>query len=163
MKAIRDLLGDYTFTDAARPLSETEVLEAAQDILWRRLQRQGTIGSPSDASEYLRHKIGMLEHEVFCVLWLDNRHQILCFQTLFTGSISGASVHPREVVKAALRVNATSCILAHNHPSGVTSASQADRDITETLVTALRTVEVRVLDHIIIGDGTLSMAERGWL
>jgi DNA repair protein RadC len=163
MQAIRDLLGDYSFHGSVQPLSEAEILEAAQDILFRRLQRLGSISRPTDASDYLRHKLGAFDHEVFCVLWLDNRHQILGFQTLFEGSISGASVYPREVVRAALRVNAAACILAHNHPSGVTEPSQADREMTQTLVTALRTIEVRVLDHIIVGAGTLSMAERGCL
>lgn len=149
--------------DLVCPLTDSEILDAAQRILYRRLQRQGSLASPSDASTYLRHRIGALDHEVFAVLWLDNRHRILAFEVLFTGSISGASVYPREVVKAALRVNAAACILTHNHPSGVAEASVADREITETLKVALNTVEVRVLDHIIVGEGTLSMAQRGWL
>ncbi len=163
MQAIRDLFGHYTITGATHPLSESEILQAAQDILYRRMQRQGAIGRPTDAAEYLRLKLSGLPYEVFGMLWLDTRHQVMGFETLFTGSISGASVHPREVVRAALRANAASCIAAHNHPSGITEPSAADHAITEELKTVLRSIEVRLLDHIIVGTNALSMAERGWL
>ena len=98
------------------------------------------------------------------VLFLNNQHQLLACETLFTGTINHTEVHPREIVKAALRHNAAAVILVHNHPSGITDASKADRAITSRMVNALSLVDVRVLDHFIIGDGeTLSFAERGWL
>ena len=102
--------------------------------------------------------------EVFACLYLDNRHRVLHFEELFRGTIDGASVHPREVVKAALHRNAAAVILAHNHPSGVAEPSAADRQITERLKSALQLVEIRVLDHLVVGDqDCVSFAERGWL
>lgn len=165
MNCARDVLGEYALTGSARPLSETEVLAAAEDILFRRLQRQGQLADPMAASEYLRYKIGALEHEVFVALWLDNRHQIIGTEQLFRGTISGAAVYVREVAKAALRANAAAVIFSHNHPSGFTDPSNADREITSQLKTALHMLDVRVLDHIIVGAGstTTSMAQRGLL
>jgi len=104
-----------------------------------------------------------LDHEVFAVLWLDNRHRVLSFEELFRGTIDGASVHPREVVKAALSHNAAACILAHNHSSGVSEPSQADVSLTSRLREALSLVDLRVLDHIVVGEDCTSFAERGLL
>jgi len=104
-----------------------------------------------------------LEHEVFTVLWLDNRNRVLAFEELFRGTIDGASVHPPEVVKSALIHNAAACIIAHNHPSGVSTPSQADRTVTDKLKEALSLIDVRVLDHIIVGDECTSFAEQGLL
>ena len=103
-------------------------------------------------------------HEVFASLFLDNRHQVIEYEELFTGTIDGASVHPREVVKRALYHNAAAVIFAHNHPSGVAEPSKADRSITSRLTAALALIDVRVLDHFVIGDGeVVSFAERGWV
>ena len=103
-----------------------------------------------------------LDHELFCCLFLDNRHRVLSFNELFRGTIDGTSVYPREVVKEALAVNAAAVILAHNHPSGVAEPSQADERITRRLKSALELVDIRLLDHLIIGDGrTTSLASRG--
>ena len=105
-----------------------------------------------------------LGHELFCCLYLDNRHRILAFVELFRGTIDGTSVYPREVVKEALAVNAAAVILAHNHPSGVAEPSQADERITRRLRSALELVDIRLLDHLIIGAGrATSMASRGLL
>ena len=102
--------------------------------------------------------------EVFAVLFLDTRHRVIAFEVLFRGTVDGASVHPREVVRRALVHNAAAVIFAHNHPSGVAEPSRLDRAITDRLVDALSTVDVRVLDHLVVGDGeTVSFAERGWL
>ena len=102
--------------------------------------------------------------EVFAALFLDTRHRVICFEELFSGTIDGASVHPREVVRRALAHNAAAVILSHNHPSGVAEPSDADRRVTERLRDALSLVDVRVLDHIVVGDReTASFAERGWL
>jgi DNA repair protein RadC len=139
------------------------VLEAAEVILRGRLQRQGCIGNPTDAADFLRVRLAALPHEEFHVLWLDQRHRILDCQRLFTGTIDGANVYPREVVRAALAVNAGAAIFAHNHPSGVAEPSAADRSITRELREALQLIGVRVLDHLIVGDECTSMACRGLL
>ena len=105
-----------------------------------------------------------LEHELFCCLFLDNRHRVIKFDEMFRGTIDGTSVYPREVVKEALAVNAAAVILAHNHPSGVAEPSQADERITKRLKSALELVDIRLLDHLIIGDGeATSLASRGML
>lgn len=139
------------------------ILAAAEGILYQKLQRQGCIGNPMDAADFLRMRLGALLHEEFHVLWLDNRHRILDCQRLFAGTVDGASIHPREVVRAALGVNASAAIFAHNHPSGVAEPSAADRAITRELCEALKLVGVRVLDHLVIGGECVSMATRGLL
>ena len=141
--------------------TEQDVLAAAEAILMGKLKRLGAITNPSDASDFLRMRLGGLAHEEFHVLWLDNRHRILDCQKLFTGTIDGSSVYPREVVRAALRVNACAAILAHNHPSGVAEPSAADRVITDELRDALKLIGVRILDHIVVGAQCVSMVGRG--
>lgn len=121
-----------------------------------------SIRSPTDTEAYLQARIRHLGHELFCCLYLDNRHRVLRFDEMFRGTIDGTSVYPREVVKEALAINAAAVILAHNHPSGVAEPSQADERITRRLKSALELVDIRLLDHLIIGDGeTTSMAGRG--
>jgi len=123
-----------------------------------------TIRSPSDTEKFLMGKLAGKEHEMFCIIYLDNRHRILAFEELFRGTIDGTSVYPREVVKESLNHNAAAIILAHNHPSGVSEPSQADERITKRLKAALELVDVRVLDHIIVGHAkTTSLASRGLL
>jgi len=153
----------YTRYKLTGDTTEQDVLAAAEGILKGRLERQGSIGTPTDANDFLRMRLGALAHEEFHVLWLDNRHRIIDCQKLFTGTVDGASVHPREVVKAALNVNACAAILAHNHPSGVAEPSDADRAITSELRDALRLIGVRILDHIVVGAECISMAGRGLL
>ena len=141
-------------------------LQAALEIVRRhyleRLQAGPVLGSPRAARDYLIARLRDLQHEVFCCLFLDSRHRLISFEELFRGTVDGASVHPREVVKQALARNATAVILAHNHPSGVAEPSQADEIFTTRLRDALALVDIRVLDHLIIGDGTCaSLAERG--
>lgn len=122
------------------------------------------IRSPADTEAFLQARMQHLDHELFCCLYLDNRHRVLRFDELFRGTIDGTSVYPREVVKEALGVNAAAVILAHNHPSGVAEPSQADERITRRLKSALDLVDIRLLDHLIIGDGkTTSLASRGLL
>ena len=121
-----------------------------------------SIRSPRDTEAFLQARIHGLGHEVFCCLFLDNRHRILRFDEMFRGTIDGTGVYPREVVKEALAVNAAAVILAHNHPSGVAEPSQADERITKRLRSALGLVDIRLLDHLIVGDGEIiSMASRG--
>ena len=120
------------------------------------------IQSPQDTASFLKARMQHLDHELFCCLYLDNRHRVLRFDELFRGTIDGTSVYPREVVKEALGVNAAAVILAHNHPSGVAEPSQADERITRRLKSALELVDIRLLDHLIVGDGsTTSLASRG--
>ena len=123
-----------------------------------------TIQSPADTEAFLKARMQHLEHELFCCLYLDNRHRVLRFDELFRGTIDGTSVYPREVVKEALSVNAAAVILAHNHPSGVAEPSQADERITQRIKSALELVDIRLLDHLIVGNGeTTSLASRGLL
>ena len=138
------------------------VLEMSRRYLEESLNRGDAITSVADTRRYLVAQLRHQPHELFACLFLDNRHRMLSFEPLFHGTIDGASVHPRVVVKRALHHNAAAVILAHNHPSGVTEPSQADRHITRRLQDALALVDVRVLDHVIVGDGEpLSFAERG--
>ena len=122
------------------------------------------IRSPADTEAFLTARLRDLPHELFCCLYLDNRHRIIHFEELFRGTIDGTSVYPREVVKQSLAVNAAAIILAHNHPSGVAEPSQADERITRRIKAALELVDIRLLDHLIIGDGvSTSLASRGIL
>jgi len=156
-----DHQGNYVFDG---PVDQTTILHVAEQIREALFFRERTLPHPSAANDFLVAKLGLLEHEVFAAIFLDNRHRVIAFEILFTGSIAGASVYPREVVKHALKHNACAVIFAHNHPSGVPEPSQADRDITRELKDALRYVEVRVLDHIIVGGNqTTSFAQRGLL
>jgi len=118
--------------------------------------------NPVATRRYLTSRLRHHPHEVFACLFLDNRHRVIVFEELFRGTVDGASVHPREVVRRALHHNAAAVILAHNHPSGVAEPSRADIRITRRLVEALALVDVRILDHVVIGEGDgVSFAERG--
>ncbi len=139
-------------------------LELARRSLREELQDRPSLGNPRDSGDYLRARLRHLPYEVFGCLYLDNRHRVLAFEELFRGTVDGASVHPREVVRACLQHNACAVIFAHNHPSGVAEPSAADRAITHELRDALQLVGVRVLDHLVIGSGEpVSMASRGLL
>lgn len=140
------------------------VLEMARRHMAERLQREDVLSDPQATRDYLQQRIGRRPHEVFAVIFLDTRNRVIQVEELFRGTLDGASVYPREVVRAALTHNAAAVILAHNHPSGVAEPSRADRDITRRLSDALALVDIRVLDHLVVGDGqTTSFAERGWL
>ncbi|TAL83676.1 MAG: JAB domain-containing protein [Rhodanobacter sp.] len=137
-------------------------LELARRSLAEELHQRQSLGNPRDSGDYLRARLRHLPYEVFGCLYLDNRHRVLAFEELFRGTVDGASVHPREVVRACLQHNACAVIFAHNHPSGVAEPSAADRAITHQLRDALQLVGVRVLDHLVIGSGEpVSMASRG--
>jgi DNA repair protein RadC len=139
------------------------VLEMGRRHLDARLRRGDALESPAQTVRYLSARLHHHPHEVFAVLFLDNRHRVITYEELFTGTIDGASVHPREVVRRALAHNAAALIFAHNHPSGVAEPSAADAAITRRLKEALALIDVRVLDHIVIGDDAVSLAERGML
>lgn len=141
-----------------------DTLNAATHFLMGRMKRDGVLTTPEQTRLFLKARLAAYEHEVFAVLFLDNRHRVIAFEEMFRGTIDGAAVYPREVVKAALRNNAAAVIFSHNHPSGVAEPSPADRAITSRLRDALMLVDVRVLDHIVVGDNeAVSFAERGLL
>ena len=139
------------------------VLELAHRHLKDTLQRVDTIESVADTRRYLMARMRHHPHEVFSCLFLDNKHRIIQYEELFFGTIDSSAVHPSQVVKRALHHNAAAVIAAHNHPSGVAEPSQADERITQKLKDALNLIDVRVLDHFVIGDQVVSFAERGLL
>ncbi|TYL47816.1 RadC family protein [Marinomonas sp. IMCC 4694] len=143
--------------------SKEDVLNAAAGFIEERLKRENTFSNAVDAQSYVRFKIAYKESEVFAVLFLDSQHRLISFREMFQGTIDSAAVYPREIVKAAIEVNAAAVILAHNHPSGVTEPSQADISITDKIKKSLELIDVRTLDHIIVGESAVSMAERGYL
>jgi DNA repair protein RadC len=156
----------YT-TDAEGSYREAtfdEIMTAARHALALRVRKGTPMQSPKASRDFLMMKLADREHEVFTLIYLDNRHRLIAYQELFRGTIDGASVHPREVVKEALKHNAAAVILAHNHPSGVAEPSKADELITNRLKDALALVDIRVLDHLIVaGSDVISFAERGLL
>jgi DNA repair protein RadC len=155
---------DENTATGIREASFQEVLDAALLALAKRVRRGTGFTSPRVTADYLRVRLGALDYEVFCVIYLTKRHQFIACEDLFRGTIDGASVYPREVLKEALKHNAAAVILAHNHPSGVAEPSQADLGITKQLKKVLDLVEIKVLDHIIVGGGDVtSFAERGIL
>ena len=154
---VSDKQGNYTFNQT---VPQQEIISLALNILERDLIGQ-VLTSPNETREYLQIRLKGYEHEVFACLFLDNRHRVISFVEMFRGTIDGASVYPREVVKEALKHNAAAVIFAHNHPSGVAEPSRADQAITQKLKDALALVDVRVLDHFVIGDSVVSFAERG--
>jgi len=153
--------GNYV---AKGPVFADEIVDTAKAVLAARVKRPAALTNPNDVADYLVAQFAGYEHEVFACLFLDQRHRLIAFQTLFAGTIDGCAVHPREAVKAALRVNAAAVILAHNHPSGVAEPSRADEALTRRLKEALARVDVRVLDHFVGGGAaTVSFATRGSL
>lgn len=146
-----------------RPARKQEICEAAARYLATPLKRGDVLNSPRAVREYVATLISQSERELFVVIFVDNRHRLIAAETLFQGTIDGASVHPREVVKQALAHNAAAVILAHNHPSGNPEPSAADEMITARLRDALALIDVRVLDHLIVAPGAtaVSFAERG--
>jgi DNA repair protein RadC len=146
--------------------NDDAIIESALKILETRISyssNEPSLTSPQASKDFVKLQLATYEHEVFACLFLDNRNRVITFEEMFRGTIDGASVYPREVVKACLSHNAAAVILAHNHPSGATDPSQADIAITERLRKALALIDVRVLDHLIVGDEVTSFAERGLL
>lgn len=153
---VRDVAGDYRQVDAA------EVLQVAQQVLLGRVYGSDVLGSPQAVRDYLRVRLGTLEHELFAVVHLDAQHRVIEYVEMFRGTVTQTSVYPREVVKEAMKLNSCAVLLVHNHPSGSTQPSRADELLTQTLKNALALVDVRVLDHLIVGGSTIaSMAEKG--
>lgn len=143
-------------------LKDEEIIYRAQRILQDRMIREtDALINPASMRDYLKTKLNDYEHEVFAVVMLDNRNRVIAYREMFRGTVDGASIYPREVAKQALADNAAAVVLAHNHPSGVSEPSQADIRITERLKKALELLDIRVLDHLVIGDEITSLAERG--
>ncbi len=154
----------YQLPGVPPPADEDQIIRMAREIIERRFSRGESIQSPAAVREYLQVRMAEYVDEVFAVLWLDNRHRVIELEEIFRGTIDGASVHPRGIVRSALEHNAAACILVHNHPSGVPEPSMADRNITNRLKEALAFIDTNVLDHIVVaGGGTVSLAERGML
>lgn len=145
--------------------AENEILAQAEEILRRRINDGEAVSDPRKAGQMLRYRLAGRDREFFTVVLLDTRHRVLHIEDLFAGTIDGAEVHPREVVKAALLHNAAAVIVGHNHPSGNPEPSAADRAVTARLKQSLALVDVRLLDHFVVGaDGpAVSMAARGWV
>lgn len=140
------------------------VLEMSRRYLQQELHDAPVFTQPQRVKAYLQSQLQHRQRECFAALFLDNQHRLLAFEPIFEGTIDSAPVHPREVVKLALSHNAAALIISHNHPSGVAEPSQSDRLITERLQQALDLVDIRLLDHIVVGTGcTVSFAERGWI
>ena len=155
---VRDTQGRYLLATAE------QILDAARQAIERKMQRGTSFTSPAAVKEYLCAKLAGFEHEVFAVLFLDTHHRLIEYAEMFRGTIDSASVYPRELVKEALRLNAAAVIVSHNHPSGNSEPSAADKAMTSQLRQALALVDIRTLDHVIVaGTRTTSFAERGLL
>ena len=138
------------------------VLEIARRALAQQLAERALFDSPQRVKDYLALHLRPLGHEAFGVLFLDSQQRLLAFEIMFRGTLAHTSVHPREIVKRALALNAAAVVLAHNHPSGVAEPSRADEQVTQAVRAALQLVDVRVLDHLVVGaNDVLSFAERG--
>lgn len=145
-------------------VTECEILDMAIKLTKRRFAKRRAFTSPRDVKAYLVVKLARLEHETFNIMFLNNKHRLLSFESMFKGTIDGASVYPREVVKRSLELNAAAVIFVHNHPSGDAEPSNADKSITKRLKDALALVDVRVIDHLVVGGcEVVSMAELGYL
>jgi DNA repair protein RadC len=157
-------LGEAAGLGPARIARLKAALELGRRVIEGPRDRRRTLKRPQDAANCFRARLADLPHEEFSCLYLDTRHRIICFETLFRGTVDGATVYPREVLKRALQHNAAALILGHNHPSGDCEPSEADRSITQKLAKALALVDIRLLDHLVVSrGGHVSLAERGWL
>ena len=158
---VQDAEGNYSLN---RPARAEEIVTLAESILRERVSRGEPLTGPATVKRWLVTRLSQCPREVFCVLYLDNRHRVIAFEELFHGTLDGCSVHPREVIKRALHYNCAAVIYAHNHPSGIAEPSDADRRLTQRLKEALSLVDIRTLDHFVIGGlSAVSFAERGWL
>ena len=139
-------------------------MELARRSLLRELSQQPVFDTPQRVKDYLRMQLGGRGHEVFTVMFLDAKNQLIRLEEMFRGTLTQTAVYPREVVKRALELGAAAVVLAHNHPSGAAEPSRADEFLTQTLKSALGLIDVRVLDHLVVGEtDVISFAERGML
>jgi len=162
LHADADTLAGVKGLGPAKRAEVVAVLEIARRVLAEQLAEQPLFDSPQRVKDYLALHLRPLAHEAFAVLFLDSQHCLLTLEVMFRGTLAHTSVHPREIVKRALALNAAAVVLAHNHPSGVAEPSRADEMVTQAVRAALQLVDVRVLDHLVVGTGAvLSFAERG--
>jgi DNA repair protein RadC len=145
------------------PAPKETVLSAARQLSGSRLRRGARINSSNLAREAIGYKLSGHQYEIFACLFLDSQHRVLAFQEMFRGTVNSTTVHPREIIKEALRLNAAAVILAHNHPSGEIEPSKLDLELTRKLTEILKVVDVRVLDHLVIGNSVLSMSDSGYM
>ena len=164
------LAADYSTIVGLHGMGEAKFsqLSAVTELSQRRYAAQlaceNVLLNPIITRQFLQNILSHREREVFLVLFLDNQHRVIRHEEMFAGTISSVEIHPREIVREAMKVNATALILAHNHPSGKAEPSFADRRVTEQIVKACQLLDIRVLDHMVVGGGeTVSFAERGWL
>jgi len=157
MLYIQDPSGTY------RPAPKDAVLTEAKRLSSHQLRRGVFVSNPTDAKEAIATKLSGYQYEMFACLFLDSAHRVLAWVEMFRGSVNAATIHPREVVKEALRLNAAAVILAHNHPSGCSSPSSQDISLTNTLREILKVVDVTVLDHLIVGDEVTALSVLGLL
>ena len=156
-----EMTGTYVMES---PVTEADILQMAKQLAMSRLSKGRALTEPKQVFSHLQTLLRYHEHEIFALLLLDTKHRVIGFRELFRGTLDGASVYPREVVKVALEHNAAAVILVHNHPSGDPEPSQADRTLTTTLKNTLNLIGTQTLDHIVVGsEGCVSMAERGYL
>lgn len=162
MGCTKDILGHYNLTPTC---TEEQILQAAEEILTRRFVRGEQLSDPTAAGRIFKMRLAGSAHEIFSAVYLDTRHRMIGEPVdHFQGTIDGCEVHPRIICKRALELEAAAVIVAHNHPSGSTEASAADRAVTARLKQALALVDIRLLDHFVVGDGApVSMAARGWV
>jgi DNA repair protein RadC len=160
-KAAKDIRGNYNLSID----KDEDILAAAESILLKRVCTGDYLSDPTKASELLRMRLGALDHEVFCVIFLTTRHQVISVENIFRGTIDGAEIHPREICKRALELNAAAIIISHNHPSGNPAASAADKAVTARIKAAAGLLDIRLLDHIIVAGAAIptSMASQGWV
>jgi len=154
---VRDHKGTY------RTIEIDHLLRTARMVAIKQLAQEPALTSPADTKRYLENALGSLKNECFVVVFLDTRHQVIVYEELFHGTIDGATVYPRVVAEKALACGAAALIVAHNHPSGVSEPSLADQAITRRLKDALALLDIRLLDHFVIGKTCVSFAERGLL
>ncbi len=157
MLYIQDQGGSYL------PAPKEAIFAAAKRLSSNQLKRGVSIQSSKSAMAAISQKLSDYQYEMFACLFLDSNHRVLTFQEMFRGSINSATIHPREVVKEALRLNAAAVILVHNHPSGESTPSSQDIHLTTTLTEILKVIDVRVLDHLVVGETVVSMADAGLL
>jgi DNA repair protein RadC len=162
MGCARDILGHYNLTPTT---TEEEILRAAEEILTRRFERGEQLSDPAAAGRILKMRLAHIEHEVFCVVFLDTRHRVLAIEDMFRGTVDGCEVHSRVIARRALELNAAAVILGHQHPSGEPEPSAADRSLTSRCKQVLALLDIRLLDHFVVGGANepVSMAARGWL
>ena len=165
MKYHKLVAGETTGTYVMEtPVTEADILQMAQQLAMSRLSKGRALTEPKQVFSHLQTLLQYHEYEVFALLMLDAKHRVIGFRELFRGTLDGASVYPREVVKIAREHNPAAVIQDHNHPAGDPEPSQADRTLTTTLKNALNLVGTRILDHVVVGhDGCVSLAERGYL